>query len=228
MINRIKPSGPSSIATLLLVLFLMSSTAWAQGHNGHGHGQGVNTLKEIPVEELNKSGALPAISIGRPDAAITIIEYASMTCGHCGFFHRDLLPKLKSKYISTGIARLVVREFPLENTAMAVSMLARCAGPEKTYDVIAAMFDRQRQWLRRGDVYDDLRGIMSEFAMSKENFNRCMKNKELFHQIKAIRQRAMDAFGVKATPTFFINGEPLVGPRTIEEFDKIIQPMIKK
>ena len=212
----------------ILSLVLLSGATWAQGHEGHNHGPSGHDLKEAPVEELNKAGPLPEISIGKPDAKITIIEYASMTCGHCGRFHRDLLPKLKSKYINTGIARLVVREFPLNYTAMAVSMLARCVDPEKTYDVIDSMFERQQQWLRRGDVRDDLRGIMREFGMTEEAFKRCLVNQALFQQIKEIRQRAIDAFGVRSTPTFFINGKPLVGPQSIDEFGNIIEPMLKQ
>lgn len=213
---------------MTLSLVLLSGGTWAQGHEGHNHGPGGHNLKEVSVEELNKAGPLPEISIGKSDAKITIIEYASMSCGHCGVFHRELLPKLKSKYIDTGIARIVVREFPLNYTAIAVSMLARCAGNDKTYDVIAEMFDRQKEWLRRGDVRDDLRGIMRGFGMTEETFNRCLINKALFHQIKEVRQRAIDAFGVRSTPTFFINGKPLAGPRSIDEFEKIIQPMLEE
>ncbi len=209
-------------------LIVLSAETRAQGHEGHNHGPSGHKLQDVPIEELSKAGPLPEISIGKPNAKVTIIEYASMSCGHCGVFHRELLPKLKSKYIDTGVARLVVREFPLNSTAIAVSMLARCAGPEKTYDVIATMFDRQQQWLRRGDVRDDLRGIMNEFGMTKVAFDLCMVDKKLFHQIKAVRQRAINAFGVKSTPTFFINGKPVVGPRSIEEFDKIIEPILKQ
>ncbi len=173
-------------------------------------------------------GVIAEISIGKADAKITIIEYASMSCGHCGFFHRELLPKLKSKYIDTGVARLVVREFPLNYAAAAVSMLARCAGSEKTYEVISTMFDRQQQWLKRGDVRDDLRGIMSEFGMSEETFKRCLVNKELFHQIKTVRERAIDAFGVKSTPTFFINAKKLNGNHPMSSFRTQIDGLLSQ
>jgi len=212
----------------LLTLLVVCGAALAQSHKGHNHRPGGHSLKDIPVQELNKPGSLSEISIGRPDAKITIIEYASMTCGHCGRFHRDLLPQLKAKYIDTGIARLVVREFPLDFTAIAVSMLARCAGPKHTYNVIATMFDRQQQWMRKGDIRNDIQKIMNEFGMSDKAHKRCMVNKELFHQIKAIRQRAIETFGVKSTPTFFINGKPLAGPQSVDEFDRIIQPMLKQ
>jgi protein-disulfide isomerase len=218
-------------ALLILAAALCMPTgiaAWAQSHEGHNHSAAKKELKEVPVRELMKKGELSEISIGQPEAKITIIEYASMSCGHCGLFHRELLPKLKAKYIDTGIARLIVREFPLNYSAMAVSMLARCAGPDKTYDVIATMFERQSAWLRKGDVRGDVLAIMSEFGVTEDGFKRCLNDKALFHQIKAVRQRAVDAFGVNSTPTFFINGKPLVGPMSAEEFDKIIEPMIQK
>ncbi len=64
-------------------------------------------------------GPLPEISIGKSDAPVTIIEYSSLSCPHCAAFHRDILPALKSEYIETGKARYVVREFPLNESALA-------------------------------------------------------------------------------------------------------------
>ena len=218
-------------ALLMLTVVMcmpLGVSAWAQNHDGHNHGPRKQELKEVPVHELEKKGELPEISIGQPNAKITIVEYASMSCGHCGLFHRDLLPKLKAKYIDTGIARLIVREFPLNYSAMAVAMLARCSGPDKTYDVIATMFKRQSVWLKKGDVHSDLLAIMSEFGLTEDEFNRCLKDETLFHQIKSVRQRAKDVFGINSTPTFFINGKPLSGPVSVEEFDKIIEPMIQR
>src|SRR5690554_6731821 len=65
---------------------------------------------EVPVEELMKPGPLPDLVLGNPDAKITIVEYASMTCPHCVNFNNRVLPELKKKYIDTGQARLVFRE----------------------------------------------------------------------------------------------------------------------
>ena len=86
---------------------------------------------EVSVEELMKPGPLPDLVLGKADAPITIVEYASMTCGHCASFHNTVCPALKEKYIDTGKVRLIMREFPLDNLAAAASMLARCAGDEQ-------------------------------------------------------------------------------------------------
>jgi len=195
------------------------------GHEGHDHSK--HEIKDASVDELLKPGLLPDVAIGSADAKVTIVEYASMSCGHCGRVHRDVMPAIKKKYIDTGKVRLIIREFPLNYTAMAVAMLARCAGPDNTYGVIDAMFNHQKQWLKRGDMTADIQAIVTEFGVSDEVFKTCIKRKDLFHQIKAVRQRAMDKFGVKSTPTFFINGKALVGPTKLEEFDAVIEPMLK-
>ncbi len=212
----------------VLSLVLLSGETWAQGHEGHNHGPSGHNLKEVPLQELNKPGSLQDISIGKSDAKIIIIEYASMTCGHCGRFHRDLLPKLKSKYIDTGLARLIVREFPLEKVALGVSLLPRCVSPGKRYDFVAALFDRQQWWLQRGNVRPKLLVMSKEFGMTKRAFEECLSNELLVERILSGRKRAIEEFGVKSTPTFFINGKPLAGPQSIEEFDEIIEPMLKQ
>ena len=87
-------------------------------------------------EELMRPGALPDLVLGKADAPVTIIEYASMTCPHCANFHKTTYPALKSKYIETGKVRFIFREFPLDDLAVAASMLARCAGAEKSMALI--------------------------------------------------------------------------------------------
>ncbi len=101
---------------------------------------------EVSVDELMKTGDLPDIKLGPDDAKVTIVEYASMTCGHCKHFHDETWPKLKAKYIDTGKVRFIFREFPLDARAFAASMLARCAGGDKTLPLIDVLFDKQQDW----------------------------------------------------------------------------------
>ena len=98
------------------------------------------------MEELLKPGPLPDLIIGNADAPITVVEYASMTCGHCANFHTNVFPTLKEKYVDTGKVRFIMREFPLDNLAAAASMLARCAGEGKAFPLISALFAKQDDW----------------------------------------------------------------------------------
>ena len=67
------------------------------------------TKYEIAYSKTNEENFL-----GRKDAKVVIIEYASMTCIHCANFHKDIYPKIKEKYIDTNIIKFVFRDFPLD------------------------------------------------------------------------------------------------------------------
>ena len=86
--------------------------------------------------------------LGKADAPVTVIEYASMTCPHCATFHTEVLPKLKAAYIDTGKIKFIFREFPLDQLALRGAMLARCAGPERYFGYVDVLFRQQRVWSR--------------------------------------------------------------------------------
>ena len=96
----------------------------------------------VTEEELLKAGSLPDLVLGKADAPVTIVEYASMTCSHCASFHNTVLPVLKEKYIDTGKVRLIFREFPLDERAALASMMARCAGGDKALPLISMLFSQ--------------------------------------------------------------------------------------
>ena len=145
---------------------------------------------EVPVEELMKPGPLPDLVLGKDDAPITIVEYASMTCGHCASFHNKVLPALKEKYIDTGKVRLIMREFPLDNLAAAASMLARCAGGEKTFPLISVLFAKQDEWaFVKGDPRPELFKFAKQAGFTQESFDKCLADQKLLDDITAVRTR---------------------------------------
>ncbi len=184
---------------------------------------------QVPVEELMKTD-LPEIVIGKADAPVTIVEYASMTCGHCAAFHNQILPKLKEKYIDPGHARIVFRDFPLDNFAAAVAMLARCVGGEGPPAFISEMFKRQNEWATQRTSEATLAKLFElsrQAGFTQASFDTCLRDTKLLEQIEAGRKRASEKFGVNSTPTFFINGRRLVGG-SMSDFEKAIDPLIKK
>jgi protein-disulfide isomerase len=183
---------------------------------------------EISVEELMKPGPLPELQVGETNAPVTIVEYASMTCGHCANFHTKVFPAIKEKYVDTGKVRFIMREFPLDNLAAAASMLARCAGEGKTFPLISVLFAKQDEWaFVKGDPRPELLKFAKQAGFTQESFEKCLTDQKLLDDISAVRARAADTFGVNSTPTFFINGKKLNGGGSIEDFEKAFEPILK-
>jgi protein-disulfide isomerase len=178
------------------------------------------------VLELEAKGPLDDIVMGSPTAPVTIIEYASMTCPHCAHFAVETFPKLKEKYIDTGKVKYIMREYPLDNLALAAFMLARCAGPDKYYPMIETLFAEQRKWAVR-EPLPPLLGIAKQAGFTQQTFDACINDKDLAGKIQQIRNRGQQKFKVEATPTFYINGERYAGALAIEDLDKAIAPLVK-
>jgi protein-disulfide isomerase len=182
---------------------------------------------EVPVDELMKPGPLPDLVLGNADAPITVVEYASMTCGHCAHFHTTVFPTLKEKYVDTGKVRFIMREFPLDNLAAAASMLARCAGDGKTFPLISVLFAKQDDWaFVKGDPRPELLKFAKQAGFTQESFEKCLTDQKLLDDITAIRSRAAETFGVNATPAFFVNGKKLNGVG-LDDFEKAFEPILK-
>jgi protein-disulfide isomerase len=184
---------------------------------------------EVPVEELMKPGPMGELTLGPKDAKVTVVEYASMTCGHCAHFAKDVWPEFKKKYVDTGKVHFVFREFPLDNLAAAASMLARCAGGEKAFPLIEVLFHKQADWaFSEGNPVPKLFEIAKQAGFTQESFDKCLTDQKLLDNVTAQRTRASDVFGVSATPTFFINGKKLDGAPTMEKFTAMIDPLLAK
>jgi protein-disulfide isomerase len=171
---------------------------------------------------LMEAGPLEDVVLGSADAPNTIVEYASMTCPHCAHFYTEVFPEVKEKYIDTGKARFIFREFPLDGLALAASMLARCAGNDRFYPVVDGLFETQETWAVPGeDGKNKLLFIAKQAGFSQESYDKCVGDEELGNKIIEQRRRAHEDFGVDATPSFFVNGKRLNGA-TLKDFETAI------
>jgi protein-disulfide isomerase len=183
-------------------------------------------LADPTNEELLRPGPLPDLAIGKADAPVTIVEYASMTCPHCAAFHKNTYPALKERYIDTGKVRFIFREFPLDEVAVAASMLARCAGGDKAIALIDVLFNSQDTWAVRQPI-PPLMQIAKQAGFTQSTFDACLKDQKLYENIVAVRERGSKEFKVESTPTLFVNGKMVRGGASIEELEKQMQPYLK-
>jgi protein-disulfide isomerase len=217
-LTRWRPLRDAALSGILLLL-VTNAGALAQAKE--------DAPQTVPVAELLAPGALPDSWIGSKDAPVTIVEYASMTCPHCAAFHAETWPALKSKYIDTGKARFVLREFPLDPLATAGFMLARCAGPDKRNAVTDLLFDQQKNWAFVDKPVDALAATVRQAGINQAQFEACLKDQNLYSQVNQMRDQASSKFNIQATPTFFINGRKYTGELSVAQVDKDIEDAAK-
>jgi protein-disulfide isomerase len=162
------------------------------------------------AERLLEKGPLPELSLGNPQARVTVIEYLSLTCHHCESFHKTVWPEIKAKYVDTGKVRYIVREFPLDLAALAGFMLARCAG-ENWYGVVDTLFKTQHDWSHAENKTDALARIVGGLGIDWARFEACLSDETLKRNVESVRLTAQRNFFVRSTPTFFVNGLQIVG-----------------
>ena len=179
----------------------------------------------VDVARLIAPGAPPEKYLGKEDAPVTIVEYASMTCPHCAHFHETTLPELKTKYIDTGKVRMVFREFPFDPRAEAGFMLARCSD-DNYFPMIDVLFRQQNSWAGVENAKEALLQISKLAGFSQQKFEECLTNQKLLDDIRSVRTRGANEFKVDSTPTFFINGKQYKGALSIAEMSAIIDPLL--
>jgi protein-disulfide isomerase len=204
---------PRPFRTLLLVLFAALS---------------ITATSTVAAAEfaIDTKSALKERAIGDPAAPVTMIEYASLTCPHCASFHNDTYKAFKARYIDTGKVRLIYRDFPLDGMALRAAAMARCAVDQRYFGLLEVLYKTQANWARASDPVAELLNVGRLAGINQEMFDACMASEELLDGILAMRQRG-SADGVQSTPTFVINGRYYPGSRSIEEFAKIIEPLLK-
>jgi len=181
---------------------------------------------QVPNAELAQPSPLGDVVLGSPDAPVTIIEYASMTCPHCAQFQAKTFPKLKERYIDTGKVRYIFREFPLDPLAAGAFMLARCADKDKYLSIVDLFFGTQREWVVPNPL-QPMFNVAKQAGYNEETFNACLKNQQILDGIQSVRDHAAKVLNVESTPTFFINGKRVIGDVSIEEMEKEIKPFLK-
>ena len=136
-----------------------------------------------------------------------------------------MIPDLIEQYVDTGKARLVSREFPLTSihpNAQKAAEAAVCAGYQDAYwEMNKRLFADQSEWKDLDDPTDQFKSYAQEIGLDADKFDQCLDSGEAAQDVQN-DVMAAQAFGVRATPTFFINDMPIEGGRSVEELGVLI------
>lgn len=167
------------------------------------------------------------MATGNPDAKVVIVEYASLTCPHCATFHQEVFPALKSKYIDTGKIRFIFRQFPTAPAPYAVAgeAVARCAGPDKYFDILDVLYEKQRYWVSN-NARQALMEIAATAGISQTQFDACVADEANIKRIQDVVNDAQGRYNISGTPSFVINGKLRPQVRVAEDFYAILDPIL--
>ncbi len=167
------------------------------------------------------SGALePGILVGNPSAAVTMEEYTSFSCSACGSFAAGALGRIKDDYIKTGKVKMVIYVLPPYEFGWA----ALCAEEQNKFvELHDYIFAHQSQITQESRLKD----AAVNARLDSAKFNVCYASGKYADKATKWSEEAMER-SVEATPTFFINGQKLIGAQPYDDFKKIIDEKLNQ
>ena len=167
------------------------------------------------------------LSIGNPDAKVTVKVFSSLTCPHCATFHTSIFNKLKKEYIDEGLVRFEHHAFPLDLAALNAEVVVRCQTNNETkFKLLGEIYNKQTFWAVGSDINkinDLIKKVGLDFDLTEEKMNACLENSNVQDEILNERIEAQKKYKIESTPTIFVNEKKYSGKIDYKKFRKIIE-----
>lgn len=186
---------------------------------------GREVIQNPTMADVMMTGPLPEMSLGRPDAPVTIVQYASLTCPHCRAFHSETFPELKRTYIDTGKVRYILREFPIGKQSGNATIALRCAPPDKYVELYGKFMMQQASWVSQEVRLDPIFAVAKQVGMTRPQLDQCLKNQGMIEGLKWVKERGRK-LGVIGTPNFFIQGQLVKSTLTMKDIRDRVEPLL--
>jgi protein-disulfide isomerase len=166
------------------------------------------------------------LSIGSPDAKVTIKVFSSLTCPHCANFHSNIYEKLKKEYIDKGLVKFEHHAFPLDLAALNAEIIIRCNKvSEKKFELLTEMYSKQKSWAIGSDINkinELIKKIGLDFNLDNDKMDKCLENDQVQDEILTQRIEAQKKYKIESTPTIIINEKKYSGNVDYKQFKKAI------
>jgi protein-disulfide isomerase len=183
-------------------------------------------IQNPSLEEIMKPGPLPEMALGRADAPVTIVQYASMTCPYCRRFQIETFPVLKREYIDTGKVRYVLRaEFPIGKQSGLATIALRCAPADKYFVLYEKFMVQQASWVSQEVRPDPIFNVAAQVGMTRAQFDSCRENRGMIDALNGIKERGR-TLGIIGTPNFFVQGKLVKSVIGISEIRAMVDPIL--
>lgn len=167
------------------------------------------------------------LSVGNPDANITVKVFSSLTCPHCASFHNEIFSNLKTDYINKGLVKFEHHAFPLDLAALNAEIIVRCdVNNDKKFILLDKIYKKQNLWAVGSDinkVNELIKKIGAEIDLSSDKMENCLKDEQAQDEILNQRIEAQKKYKIESTPTIVINEKKYTGKIDYKEFKKVIE-----
>ena len=175
---------------------------------------------------LSTQAESKTLSIGSPDAKVTIKVFSSLTCPHCASFHTKVYEKLKKEYIDKGLVKFEHHAFPLDLAALNAEVIVRCQdNNEKKFELLTEIYNKQKTWAVGSDINkinELIKKVGLNFNLSNKKMDICLKNDQVQDEILEQRIEAQKKYKIESTPTIIINEKKYSGKVDYKRFKKAI------
>ena len=184
---------------------------------------------EEPESQADGGVALDTPARGNEDAPVVMIEYADFQCPFCGQFAREIEPYLVEEYVESGILRIEWQDFPYRGQESVNAALAARAAQEqgKFWEYHDALYENQRSPNSGAFTDEKLVALAEEVGLDAERLGSDFTSGKYEGVVSQDLEEATSK-GIPGTPTFFVNGKPLVGTQSVEVFEKAIVEALQK
>ena len=181
----------------------------------------------ILVSPIKSGEKINPIFEGKTNAKVQIIVFESLTCIHCGNFHKNVYPNLKKNFIDNGLVKIEFRNFPLDMAALNASKIAHCKNDGNS-EILHLLFKNQKQWIK-GETLNEFNENLKKIIKDENlqiDFDKCINNKQVEDHILEDRINAVKKFEIKSTPTIIINNKKFDKTINYKNLKKTLEKLI--
>lgn len=184
-------------------------------------------VKNPTLADVLAKGPLPERAFGNPNAPVTVVKYASLTCPICRKFQRVVFPEFKKTYIDTGKVYFILRMFPIGRSAGNAAIALRCAPENKHLALYNKFLDQQKTWVSQEVRLDAIYSVAKQVGMTRGQFDSCLKNQSMIHGLQWVKERGR-TLGIIGTPNFFIQNKLIKKALDMDGMRAEIEPLLAK
>lgn len=186
--------------------------------------------------------------MGNPNAPVKLIEYGSLTCGHCAKFAEEGVPQLVSRYVKPGRVSFEFRNYVRDPGDMAAALLSRCAAPSRYFAVTDRYYATQKQWFGKLQGMTEAQAAAIEKLPEQQRVARvaalggldaiavnsggvapararqCLTGQAAVQRLVAMRKVAIEKHKLQGTPTFIVNGRTAEGAYDWATLEPLLRP----